>query len=150
MWTARCFACDQVREFGDFVTVADLFSTDDQPNAIHLFTFLPTSSATLPGPIELVVTLQLSAAVRHARWNPQRPRRLAASLTTGSAVYLWDGDWVDEDTEGGANQQGTAEAIALPTTAGALQPQDIRWAPDGEWLACVDRATFCVLYSEDR
>lgn len=115
---------------------------DDQPHALHLFTFLPSPSATLPGPISLVVTLQFSSAVRNARWHPRRSRRLAASTMSGNGVYLWDGDWVDDEDAPGAGE-GTAEGVALPAT---VQPQDIRWSPEGEWLACVDRSTWCVVY----
>lgn len=97
------------------------------PTMLQIYTFLSRPSDTLPSHISLAVTLLCNdhsrsstpKTIRHVRWNPRRPRRLAVCVGSNDrerdrtaekgdaagpggsgAIYFWDGDWDEYDEEG--------------------------------------------------
>jgi hypothetical protein len=124
---------------------------ESAPLLAHIYSFLPTPEARLPDTIKLEAAILFSRPISAARWNPQRARRLAicthdtqatanlpalggsrrntqfeeAIEVVGSGVYVWDGDWENEDSAMDAAHdgeiskeskmvEGVVEGIAVP------------------------------------
>lgn len=146
------------------------------PHLAYVYTFLPTPEASLPTTITLSAAILFSRPIRSARWNPQRPRRLAlcthdplaTNLPTlggkkrgmhvehvaeiiGSGVYIWDGDWENELDLSVANdidEPRETEGVVegIAVPHPTLSTLDIRWSPDGQTLSVLDKTQFCVFY----
>jgi hypothetical protein len=117
--------------------------TESTPLLAYIYHFLPTKEASIPASITLNVAILFSRPIKSARWNPQRPRRLAVctydpSATSlpalggmkrgthvgdvveivGSGVYIWDGDW---ENEADSSIVGEGDADGPTETEGVVE-----------------------------
>ncbi|KAG7558251.1 hypothetical protein FFLO_02814 [Filobasidium floriforme] len=126
--------------------------SENTPNDVHIFDFLPYPSASGPAEIRIQTILHLSEPVRQAKWNPARLQCIAVVTLaaeenlrgTGSGVFLWDGDWEEErSVNPDSRTSGSAAVIAIPL--GSFETHDIRWSPDGDHLCIIDKSRVCIV-----
>lgn len=101
----------------------DSNDTDSIPNVLQIYTFLPSPTSSHPTSIHLHTSIILTDPIKQIAWNPIKAQRLAIVTLAreenlrgfGSGVYLWDGEWQDEEErwEEGMGS-GIMEAVPVP------------------------------------
>jgi hypothetical protein len=102
----------------------NVFSIDTIPNVVQIYSFLSDASTSLPTAVNLITAIIFKHPLRQMRWNPQRAKKLAmctladdfAQSNMDSGIFLWDGEWEEEDSFTGPDEtkQGVVEATVIP------------------------------------
>lgn len=115
---------------------------ENAPTVVHIYEFPYTLSKEInlnltdvPRLRSLLIQQQ---PVVQVCWNPVRAGVL--SLCTGSSsLYTWSDEWVGDDGE-----EEMAECVGIPAVG--FENRVMRWSPDGEGMAALDKETFCCAY----
>ncbi|OWZ63020.1 hypothetical protein AYX15_04942 [Cryptococcus neoformans] len=132
-----------------------LIRLDNQPNVVHIYSFLPTPASEQPTVVHAVSAI-FSKEIKKAKWSPVKSK--LSVVTRSGGVYFWDREsgWIEEESGGNLECDreidgvtgGMMEGVGIPTRA-EFPALDIHWSPDGRSLAIQDRDHFCLLYDED-
>ncbi|WVF71024.1 hypothetical protein IAT40_005820 [Kwoniella sp. CBS 6097] len=114
-----------------------LIRIENQPNVIHIHTFLPTPTSESPS-ITHLASIVFNHPVKKAEWCPgdeSKEKRIAVAtkqagkieeMTGGGTVYFWDAEagWVEDDETGlAANEYESRGARGLEETSDAVYPR---------------------------
>lgn len=99
-----------------------LIRLDNQPNVVHIYSFLPTPASEQPT-VAHTVSAIFSKEIKKAKWSPVKSK--LSVVTRSGGVYFWDREsgWIEEESGGNLECDreingvtgGMMEGVGIPT-----------------------------------